>query len=579
MTNQFPLKPLPDGLVSFFSLLKWTMKGTKFDVAIILGIGFFAGVIGLAIPLLVGELFDFIIPNAYYSHLWSWGIALLVVATSIACFKITQFMVTARLSQTIFNKLQMGLMARLISLPISFFRKFSAGELASRALGVDRIQEKLTNSVIVSMISSLFSVLNLVLLFYYSIYLAMITCILLLLYVMGLCLAYFFYLRTLKKERYASGVSLEEVYETLNGISKIRISGAEDRFFNRWLDRLNDQVTAIYKLNHASGALVTFNWFFRFFSLTIIFYVIAESTKINLSIGQFIAFNMALLFFGIAIINLAELSVTFLQTAAYYRGILPILAQALEVKEGQSTVAILQGRIEVQHVSFHYAESHRQTLFDIGLQIEPGEFIAIVGRSGAGKSTLMRLLIGLEAPLAGAVFYDGQDLNTLNASMVRRQCGVVLQNDRLFPGSILDNIIGSSSLTVEDALTAVHLSGILEDIKAMPMGMQTLVSESTGLSGGQRQRILIARALVRKPSILFFDEATSALDNLSQQRVAASLAQLKLTRIVIAQRLSTIRNADRIYVLDKGHLVQSGKFDELIKTPGIFSEMSKRQLV
>ncbi len=579
MTKQLSLKPLPNGLSSFSSLLRWAMKGSRFDIAIILSIGFLIGTVSLLLPVLTGVLFDFIIPSASYSHLWSWGIALLVVGISIFCLKMTQFMVTARLSQTIFNKLQMGLMARLISLPASFFRKFSAGELAARALGIDRIQEKFTNSAIASMVFSFFSICNLLLLFYYSVYLAAVTCILVFLYVCGLIITYMFYVRTLKKEKYASGASLEEVYETLNGISKIRVSGAEDRFFNRWLNKLEHQIAAIEQLNRILGVRVIFNWFFKFFALAVIFYVIGESTKINLSMGQFVAFNMALLFFALAILNLANLSITFLQTAAYYRGIQPILVQAPEIKEGINAVGEVRGQIELRQVSFHYAGSDRQTLFDISLQIEPGEFVAIVGRSGAGKSTLLRLLLGLETPREGAVCYDGQDLNTLNAAALRRQCGVVLQNDRLFPGSILENIIGSSSLTADDALAAVGLSGILEDIKAMPMGMQTLVSESTGLSGGQKQRILIARALVRKPKILFFDEATSALDNISQNIVATSLSQLKLTRVVVAQRLSTITNANRIYVLDKGHLVQSGSLKELMKKPGIFSEMSQRQLI
>jgi NHLM bacteriocin system ABC transporter ATP-binding protein len=579
MINPSSLKALPDGLVTFPSLLKWAVKGARADIIIILGIGFLIGLIRLLVPILTGILFDFIVPSASYSHLWFWGGGVLTIGISVACLKITQFMYTAQLSQSIFNKLQVGLMARLISLPITFFHKFSPGELATRALGIDRIQENLTNSTIVSFFSSFFSVFNLLLLFYYSVKLAIITCVLILIYGCGLAVVYFFYLRALKKEKYISGQLVEQVYEILNGISKIRISGGEERFFNRWLDQLNHQIVAIYGLNRLATMPAAFRWFFRFFVFSTIFYVITESVKINLSIGQLIAFIMALLLFCFAILNLVDLGVTFLKISAYYRGIKPILTEASDIKEGQAQVKELQGRIELLHVSFHYAESIRQTLFDISLQIEPGEFIAIVGRSGAGKSTLLRLLIGLESPKEGSVFYDGQDLNTLNAATVRSHCGVVLQNDRLFPGSILDNIIGTNALTLDDALAAVRLSGILEDIKAMPMGMQTLVSETAGLSGGQKQRILIARALVRKPSILFFDEATSALDNISQEIVAKSLDSLKLTRFVVAQRLSTIKNADRIYVLDKGHLVQSGKFDELMKEPGIFSEMAQRQLI
>ena len=206
----------------------------------------------------------------------------------------------------------------------------------------------------------------------------------------------------------------------------------------------------------------------------------------------------------------------------------------------------------------------------VTFRAEPGEFIALVGPSGAGKSTLLRLLLGFEQPETGTVEYDGKDLSHLDVRAVRQQAGVVVQQARLLPGSIFHNIIGSSTaLTVDDAWEAARIAGLDEDIRAMPMGMQTMISEGNAtFSGGQRQRILIARAVAAKPRILLFDEATSALDNRTQASVTASLERLRATRIVIAHRLSTIRGADRILVLDDGRLVQSGTYVELAGEPG-----------
>jgi ATP-binding cassette subfamily C protein len=218
-------------------------------------------------------------------------------------------------------------------------------------------------------------------------------------------------------------------------------------------------------------------------------------------------------------------------------------------------------------------------LRDLSLGVKAGQFAAIVGPSGSGKSTVFRLLLGFETPGSGAIYFDGQDLADLDMQAVRRQIGVVLQNAKLMTGSIFRNIVGDGTLTIDDAWEAARLAGLEEDLKNMPMGMHTVVSEGGGgLSGGQRQRLLIARAIVHKPQIILFDEATSALDNRTQAIVSQSLKALNATRLVIAHRLSTVMRADRIFVLDKGSLMESGTYDELMAQGGLFAQMAKRQL-
>ena len=257
----------------------------------------------------------------------------------------------------------------------------------------------------------------------------------------------------------------------------------------------------------------------------------------------------------------------------------PILEATPETSEDKIDADVLTGAIEVNHLSFSYVDDGPNIVDDMSFRIAAGENVAIVGKSGCGKSTLLRLMLGFEQPKSGAIYYDGQDLSELSVSSVRSQMGVVLQNGQLMSGDIFTNIVGTTALTLKDAWEAAEAAGLDDDIKKMPMGMQTVISEgSSNISGGQRQRILIARALAAKPSILIFDEATSALDNRTQAIVTASLNKRHVTRIVVAHRLSTIRDCDRVIVLDKGRIAESGTFDELVARGGIFAEPVKRQV-
>ena len=236
----------------------------------------------------------------------------------------------------------------------------------------------------------------------------------------------------------------------------------------------------------------------------------------------------------------------------------------------------LTTRLSLENVFHGYGEV--PVLQNLNLTVKPGEFVVLVGPSGCGNSTLLRLLLGFEDLETGVIQYDGMDLKGLDASSVRRQMGVVLQSSFPFRGDILSNIIGSKPLTIDDAWEAARLSGLDQDIKQMPMGMHTVITESGGISGGQRQRLMIARAIVSRPRILLFDEATSALDNQTQAIVTRSVDSLKATRVVIAHRLSTVMHADKIIVLDQGKVVQSGAYAELIQQEGLFAELAKRQL-
>jgi ATP-binding cassette subfamily C protein len=311
-----------------------------------------------------------------------------------------------------------------------------------------------------------------------------------------------------------------------------------------------------------------------------VFYVAVSLTGNALGAGKFVAFNSALANFMNSMILFCQSLLSINAIIPLYERTKPILETLPEYDEAKNDAGELTGTIEISHVSFRYKEDSPLALEDISIQIGEGEYIGIVGPSGSGKSTLLRILLGFEKPCSGQVFYNGQTLDKLDIRSVRRQLGVVLQNGRLMSGDIFTNIVGANyHLTLEDAWEAARMAGIDRDIRDMPMGMYTVVSEGgTTLSGGQRQRIMIARAIVNKPRIIYFDEATSALDNRTQAIVSSSLDQLKATRIVIAHRLSTVINCDRILVMDKGKIVESGTYNELMEQNGVFADLARRQL-
>jgi ATP-binding cassette subfamily C protein len=324
--------------------------------------------------------------------------------------------------------------------------------------------------------------------------------------------------------------------------------------------------------------LAVFNAAYPIITSLAIFATLAASQARGLSTGQFLAFSAAFAQLLFAALQLSAALISILRVIPIYERAKPILETLPEADQGKADPGELWGEIEINHVSFRYKDNGPLVLKDVSLHIKPGEFVALVGPSGSGKSTFLRLLLGFESPESGAIYYDGQDLTGLDMGSVRQQIGVVLQNGKIMSGLLMQNIIGSSLLSVDDAWEAARMAGLDEDIRRMPMGMFTMVSEGGGtFSGGQRQRLMIARAIAHKPRIVFFDEATSALDNRTQEIVSRSLEGLHATRVVIAHRLSTISNAHRIYVVDGGRIVQTGTYSELIAQPGLFADLAKRQ--
>ena len=368
----------------------------------------------------------------------------------------------------------------------------------------------------------------------------------------------------------------------LGGIARLRVAGAEPRAFARWSMRYQRQLRQSLRLRLVAGRLVLFGdaWPIAILMVTLALAVFGPAF---LSIGDFLAFNVAMMQVIAAVVGLSKGAFSLMDGLREWERFAPILAATPEVEDIRVEPVRLGGSIRLNNVSFRYTPEGPMILNSVNLQVRPGEFIAVVGPSGSGKSTLLRLLLGFESPTDGAVSYDGRELSTLDVQEVRRQLGVVLQDARLHPGDIYSNIVGlSTHLNRDDAWDAAELAGLADDIEQMPMGIHTVVSEGGGgLSSGQRQRLMIARALAGRPRILLFDEATGALDNRTQAHVSRSI-HTKLrgtTRVAIAHRLSTVIDADRIYVLSGGKIVQSGRYSQLIAEPGPFRDLAQRQML
>lgn len=367
--------------------------------------------------------------------------------------------------------------------------------------------------------------------------------------------------------------------QMISGISKIRVSAAENRFFKQWSENFSQQRRSTFKAQTFNNYLTTFNSAFPAI-ITIILYYMMFNCGTQLATGYFIAFMAAFASFQTAIIAFSESLIQLFGIRPIWENLKPILKTIPEYDETKKDIGEIKGNIEVSNLEFRYNDESPMVLRGLSLDIKAGEYVALVGPSGSGKSTLLRLLLGFEKPVNGRIYYNHQDIEKINIRSIRKQLGIVLQDGNLITGSLLDNIIGTNlNLTEEDAWEAAEAVGIADDIRKMPMGMQTVISQGQQtLSGGQKQRLLIARAIVKKPKIIYFDEATSALDNRSQVQIINNLENLHITRVVVAHRLSTIKNCDRIFVIDNGRIVEEGNYQQLIGLGGIFGELAKRQL-
>ncbi len=570
-----PARPLKLSDISLYSI----NAGIIPDVIMMIAAGFVLSLINMLTPMATGIAFDSIIPEIERSQMTQMTIILISSSFCILLFQYFRSIATVRFENKIDASLQAAVWDRLLALPATFFRKFSTGDLAMRAMSINTIRQTVSGTVFSAFLTGTFSVFNFALLFYYNMKLALISVVLtviaMLFYIIVMFLQYKYSKLSMELDGKLSGL----VFGIIGGIAKFRVAGAEGRAFGMWAKIFKQKKEIpVYVL---TNVMAVFNSVYMLICSAIFFWCIITYSESDMSMtsGSFVAFNSAFTTFFSGMMEISSSMLSFLNVFTLYERAKPILEAVPEFDEAREDPGELNGGVEICGVTFKYDGSLIPALNDVSIKVKPGEFAAIVGPSGSGKSTLIRLLLGFDKPVAGSLLFDGQDLSGIDVRAVRRQIGVVLQNGQLMSGTIMSNIIGSSTLTIDDAWEAARSAGLEDDIKMMPMGMHTMISEgASSISGGQKQRILIARALVKKPRIIIFDEATSALDNKTQSVVSESLEKLHATRIVIAHRLSTVIKADRIFVIEAGRLVETGTYDELIKQNGLFKRLAQRQL-
>ncbi len=558
------------------------------DLLYALCVAFGMGSLGLFVPMINGKIFQEVIPSAERGQIWQFFFLLLSLGISTALLRLSQQITLFRAESRMDHDVEMALWDRLLRLRVTFFRRFTSGDLAGRALGLYNIRTFLGQSVRSLVPNAAFSLLYLGQMFYYDwkVALAALGCLALLGLAMGIS-AYVqirFQRRMVEVQNQLSGV----VFQILTGLNKIRVAAAEEAVFAKWASMFSWQRILSYRARRAANLLNAFSALFPAFGAVAIFLVIMyfrmgypdDMGTHEYQVGRFVSFWSAYGSMQGAFMGLISSITIFLGVLPLYESLDPILKEEPETSEAKKDPGELRGNIDISAITFRYYRDAPAIFQDFSLSIKAGEFVAVVGASGSGKSTLIRLLLGFEFPERGEIFYDNKPLKDMDLKKMRSQIGVVLQQGGIIAGDIFSNIVCSRPLTMDQAWEAVRIAGLEEDIKAMPMGMHTMITEGANtLSGGQKQRLVIARAVANKPRILFFDEATSALDNRTQEDVAKSLDRLDATRIVVAHRLSTIRNANRIIVIHKGRIGEEGTFEELMEKQGLFYELSRRQMV
>ena len=568
----FPLKKMGVG-----ELLLYILQTLSISDYLLFGLAsLVVTLVGMITPKLNSIIFSDIVEKGNLRILSAMTVFLVCVSLSTLILSAVKELLLARINTKLDVSVQAATMMRILSLPADFFKEYSSGDLASRAQYLNMFCNEMAAMFLSIGLTSLFSLAYISQIFAYAPALV-VPAMLVIVSLLVLSLLTAFIQARVTKKHLASGAKESGLsYALITGVQKIKLSGSEKRAFAKWGNQFAEAAALSYnpplflKINTVLSTAISLTG-------TIVMYYAA--VRSGISVADYYAFNAAYGMVSGAFLSLSSIAMMLAQVKPILDMVKPIIETVPEISVGKQVITRLSGGIELSNVSFRYSENMPLVIDDLSLKIRSGQYVAIVGATGCGKSTLMRLLLGFEAPQKGAIYYAGRDLASIDLKSLRRKIGVVMQNGKLFQGDIFSNIIISAPrLTLNEAWEAAELAGIAEDIRRMPMGMNTMISEgSGGISGGQRQRLMIARAIAPKPKILMFDEATSALDNLTQKKVSDSLNGLKCTRIVIAHRLSTIRQCDRILYLENGKIAEDGTYEELIAKNGKFAELVARQ--
>lgn len=571
--------PMPQAKISKRDLLLFVLKNLHLsDYVRIAVMTLLVTLISMITPVVTQYLYNHVVFQP--SLLPLMAAFVLLITSSLANIGITlmKSMAISRVKSRTDKFMLSAIMMRLYALPVNFFRKYAAGNLVSRISHASSIASSMLDIVLSSGISVIISLFYLAPISGYSKSLVLPAFLILFVQVAFSVLTTMSRIRLRLSQNKSAAEEQGYLQSVFNGIQKVRLNGTERRVFANWAELYKNTARFTYmpgflvKYSSVISAAISVG------GSLLIYYIGYHSGLNAVSYMTFIA-SYGLLTGSFN--SLTDIASGLAGMSASLKMIEPILQEQPEVYANTTVATSLKGELTMENVSFRYDPNMPMVIDNLSLKIKPGEYLGIVGKSGCGKSTLTRLLMGFEKPEKGSILYDGKDISTFDPRSLRKRMGVVMQTSQLFGGSIKENIsVTAPNCTEEDIWEALKMAGIYDDVRHMPMGLNTMLTETGGgISGGQRQRLIIARAIIGKPDILFFDEATSALDNITQKIVADSLNRLHCTRVVIAHRLSTVKNCDRIIMLEGGSIVEEGTYDELMALNGRFADLVRRQQV
>lgn len=581
--RSFPRKKMLSG----WDLALFGLKGREKDLLTIALVCLCGVLLNLVFPIAVKFIFDMILPNfneALFSHV-IFALCLILIASAVLA--ISRELTILKVESYLDHDWEIALWSRLLDLPSNFFRHFAVGDLTQRIFMMTEMRRLLSGHVVRAFINALFSIAYLVMMFYLSANLSFVGLIVLAGGALVTTFSFWLSQKLEKENQYLSGILIGKIVQMIIGISKIRTYGVENRIFSYWAQHAVKTKQKQLQIGKVVNIAKVGNDIFFYFAYICIFIAAINLISTNtadetvsdfnnqLTLGSLLAFGVAFVSFSSGFLNFCKTLLEIIFVKPMWQRSKVILHRPSETNVEKISPGVLLGDVKVDHVYFRYDKKSSWIHRNISLHAAPGEFIGVVGPSGCGKSTLIRLLLGFEQPSQGAIYYDGKDLANLDVGSLRAQMGIILQNSAIMDGTIRDNVTGGLVATDQEVYEALRLAGFEEDLKQFPMGIRTLLmTGGVSISGGQRQRILMARVLLNKGKILILDEATNAMDNKTQEIVTRNLVGMKVTRIVVAHRLSTIKDADRIYVMDKGEIVDVGTFEDLSRRSDIFREMA-----
>ena len=572
--------PLPDKKITIRSFIWYALKQLNiYDYAYALLACLGVTLLTMFTPYVNKLLFNEVIPSGDSKQLMPIAILLFSAAAGLVMVQLTRNLIVVRMKDKLEYAMQAPLMSRLLMMPTSFFKKYAPGDLSNRILTVVRLSSQITEDMLSIMLTFMFTAVLFIQFFTYGGPLLYTGIFVLGLYMLIIYIQFYYWSKVQTNVNTSISKLKGLVFSLVSGAQKIRTNGAEIRAFRHWAMAYepSDPFSSRHPLMFTISSSLSYNA--RLLPMIV---TMLAAWHYGLGLSDYIAYCSVMLIATDAVEQFQSIIKEMSLLIPEIKLCEPILQTPSEVQANTMMLKDVSGNIDISGLKFRYNDDMPYLFNGLNLKINAGDYVALVGPSGCGKTTLVRLLLGFEQPESGSIFYDQHNLDDISKPSLRQNCvSICLQDGNLVEGTIRENILfGNTGLSDDDVWEAVRNVALEDDIKRMPNGLDTHISaDGQGVSGGQRQRILIARAIIRKPRILFLDEATSALDNISQHIITENLAKMKCTRITIAHRMSTIRECNRIIVLNNGRVAEDGSYEELMAKGGLLSEIIKRQKI